>query len=140
MAKILAVEDEPSLQKLLEYQLKRIGHEIRVATDGQQALEMVKSDRPVLVLLDVMLRVMGGFQVLRPLQDDKTTNGIPVIMLSAKGQQHDIAAGIEKGVFDYITKPFEKADHTPLAHHTRIEHRMPRCLAPVFISATPYCG
>jgi len=106
MAKILAVEDEPSLQELLEYQLKRIGHEIRVATDGQQALEMVKSDRPVLVLLDVMLRVMGGFQVLRPLQDDKTTNDIPVIMLSAKGQQHDIAAGIEKGVFDYITKPF----------------------------------
>ena len=98
MAKILAVEDEPSLQKLLEYQLKRIGHEIRVATDGQQALEMVKSDRPVLVLLDVMLRVMGGFQVLRPLQDDKTTNGIPVIMLSAKGQQHDIAAGIEKAL------------------------------------------
>ena len=106
MAKILAVEDEPSLQELLEYQLKRIGHEIRVATDGQQALEMVKSDRPVLVLLDVMLRVMGGFQVLRSLQDDKTTNDIPVIMLSAKGQQHDIAAGIEKGVFDYITKPF----------------------------------
>ncbi|PCJ73177.1 MAG: hypothetical protein COA56_14805 [Dehalococcoidia bacterium] len=102
MAKILAVEDEPSLQELLEYQLKRIGHEIRVATDGQQALEMVKSDRPVLV----MLRVMGGFQVLRSLQDDKTTNDIPVIMLSAKGQQHDIAAGIEKGVFDYITKPF----------------------------------
>ncbi len=106
MAKILVVEDEPSLQKLLEYQLKRIGHEIRMAPDGQQALEMVKSDRPDLVLLDVMLPVMDGFQVLKHLQDDKTTNNIPVIMLSAKGQQHDIAAGIEKGVFDYITKPF----------------------------------
>ncbi|MCH7736397.1 MAG: response regulator [Chloroflexi bacterium] len=106
MAKILVVEDEPSLQKLLEYQLKRIGHEIQVATDGKQALAMVKSDRPDLVLLDVMLPVMGGFQVLRSLQDDKSTSSIPVIMLSAKGQQHDIAAGIEKGVFDYITKPF----------------------------------
>ena len=106
MAKMLVVEDEPSLQKLLEYQLKRIGHEIRVAPDGQQALEMVKSDRPDLVLLDVMLPVMGGFPVLKNLQDDKTTNDIPVIMLSAKGRQHDIAAGIEKGVFDYITKPF----------------------------------
>ncbi len=106
MAKILVVEDEPSLQKLLEYQLKRLGHEIRVAPDGKQALEMAKSDRPDLVLLDVMLPVMGGFQVLKSLQDDKTTNKIPVIMLSAKGQQHDIAAGIEKGVFDYITKPF----------------------------------
>ena len=106
MAKILVVEDEPSLQKLLEYQLKKIGHEIRMAPDGRQALEMVKSDRPDLVLLDVMLPVMGGFQVLKHLQDDKTTINIPVIMLSAKGQQHDIAAGIEKGVFDYITKPF----------------------------------
>ena len=106
MAKMLVVEDEPSLQKLLEYQLKRIGHEIRVAPDGQQALEMVKSDRPDLVLLDVMLPVMGGFPVLKNLQDDKTTNDIPAIILSVKGRQHDIAAGIEKGVFDYITKPF----------------------------------
>ena len=106
MAKMLVVEDELSLQKLLEYQLKRIGHENRVAPDGQQALEMVKSDRPDLVLLDVMLPVMGGFPVLKNLQDDKTTNDIPVIMLSSKGRQHDIAAGIEKGVFDYITKPF----------------------------------
>lgn len=106
MAKILVVEDEPSLQKLLEYQLKKIGHEIVVAADGKQALASVKSDRPDLVLLDVMLPVMGGFQVLRQLQEDKNTSDIPVIMLSAKGQQHDIAAGIEKGVFDYITKPF----------------------------------
>ena len=106
MAKILVVEDEPSLQKLLEYQLKRIGHEIVVVADGKQALASVKSDRPDLVLLDVMLPVMGGFQVLRQLQEDKNTSNIPVIMLSAKGQQHDIAAGIEKGVFDYITKPF----------------------------------
>ena len=106
MAKMVVVEDEPSLQKLLEYQLKRIGHEIRVAPDGQQALEMVKSDRPDLVLLDVLLPVMGGFPVLKNLQDDKTTNDIPVIMLSSKGRQHDIAAGIEKGGFDYITKPF----------------------------------
>ena len=106
MAKILVVEDEPSLQKLLEYQLKRIGHEIVVVADGKQALASVKSDRPDLVLLDVMLPVMGGFQVLQQLQEDKDTSNIPVIMLSAKGQQHDIAAGIDKGVFDYITKPF----------------------------------
>ena len=106
MAKILVVEDEPSLQKLLEYQLKRIGHEIVVAPDGRQALALVNSDRSDLVLLDVMLPVMGGFQVLKAMQEDRSTSDIPVIMLSAKGQQHDIAAGIEKGVFDYITKPF----------------------------------
>ncbi len=106
MAKILVVEDEPSLQKLLEYQLKRLGYEILIAPDGQQAVTMVKSEQPDLVLLDVMLPLMGGFQVLKTIQDDKTTSGIPVIMLSAKGQQHDIAAGIGQGVFDYITKPF----------------------------------
>ncbi len=106
MAKILVVEDEPSLQTLLEYQLKRIGHEIVVAPDGQQALESIRSERPDLVLLDVMLPVKGGFQVLREMQEDPRLSSIPVIMLSAKGQQHDIAAGIEKGVFDYITKPF----------------------------------
>ena len=106
MAKILVVEDEPSLQTLLEYQLKRIGHEIVVAPDGQQALASIRSDRPDLVLLDVMLPVKGGFQVLREMQEDPRLSSIPVIMLSAKGQQHDIAAGIDKGVFDYITKPF----------------------------------
>ena len=106
MAKILVVADEPSLQKLLQYQLNKIGHEIVVAADGEQALAFVRSERPDLVLLDVMLPVMGGFQVLRKLQEDKSTNSIPVIMLSAKGQQHDIAAGLNQGVFDYITKPF----------------------------------
>lgn len=106
MAKILVVEDEPSLRKLLQYQLSKIGHEIRVAGDGEQALALVRSERPDLVLLDVMLPVMGGFQVLRKLQEDKNTKSILVIMLSAKGQQHDIAAGLNQGVFDYITKPF----------------------------------
>ena len=106
MAKILVVEDEPSLRKLLEYQLKRLGHEIMIAPDGQQAVTLVKSEHPDLVLQDVMLPVMGGFQVLKAIQEDKNTSGIPVIMLSAKGQQHDIAAGIDQGVFDYITKPF----------------------------------
>ena len=110
MAKILVVEDEPSLRKLLQYQLSKIGHEIRVAGDGEQALALVKSERPDLVLLDVKLPVMGGFQVLRKLQEDKNTKSILVIMLSAKGQQHDIAAGLNQGVFDYITKPFNIPD------------------------------
>ena len=106
MAKILVAEDEPSLYKLLEYRLSKLGHEILVATDGEKALALVESDRPDLVLLDVMMPVMGGFQVLRKLKEDESTNSIPVIMLSAKGQQKDIWAGIDHGAFDYITKPF----------------------------------
>ena len=106
MAKILVAEDEPSLYKLLEFRLNSLGHEILLATDGKQALAMVKSDRPDLVLLDVMMPVMGGFQVLRKLKEDDDTSSIPVIMLSAKGQEKDIVTGLEYGAFDYITKPF----------------------------------
>jgi len=110
MAKILVAEDEPSLFKLLEFRLNALGHEISLATDGQQALALVKSDRPDLVILDVMMPVMGGIEVLRKLKDDESTNTIPVIMLSAKGQEKDIAVGLECGADDYITKPFGFSD------------------------------
>ena len=106
MAKILVAEDEPSLYKLLEFRLNALGHEVLLATDGKQALALVKSERPDLVLLDVMMPVMGGIEVLRTLKDDESTNSIPVIMLSAKGQEKDIFIGLERGADDYITKPF----------------------------------
>ena len=106
MAKILVAEDEPSLYKLLEFRLNSLGHEILLATDGKQALALVKSDRPDLVLLDVMMPVMGGIEVLRTLKEDESTKNIPVIMLSAKGQEKDIFIGLERGADDYITKPF----------------------------------
>lgn len=106
MAKILVVEDEPSMNKYLQYQLRKMGHEIVAATDGAQALALVESDRPDLVILDLMLPVMNGFQVVQELQAKTTTSSIPVIMLSAKNQPHDIAVGIGRGVFAYITKPF----------------------------------
>ena len=106
MAKILVAEDEPSLYKLLEFRLNSLGHEILLATDGKQALALVKSERPDLVLLDVMMPVMGGIEVLRTLKEDESTKNIPVIMLSAKGQEKDIFIGLERGADDYITKPF----------------------------------
>ena len=110
MSKILVAEDEPSLYKLLEFRLNALGHEVVLATDGEQALALVKSDRPDLVILDVMMPVMGGIEVLRTLKDDESTNTIPVIMLSAKGQEKDIVIGLERGADDYITKPFGFAD------------------------------
>ena len=106
MAKILVSEDEPYISKMLEYRLVRLGHEILLATDGEQALALVESDHPDLVLLDVMMPVLGGFQVLRKMKQDDATSGIPVIILSAKGQENDIVTGLEYGAFDYITKPF----------------------------------
>jgi len=106
MAKILVAEDEPSLYKLLEFRLNSLGHEILLATDGKQALALVKSERPDLVLLDVMMPVMGGIEVLCTLKEDESTKNIPVIMLSAKGQEKDVFIGLERGADDYITKPF----------------------------------
>lgn len=106
MAKILVTEDEPYIYKMLEFRLATLGHEISLATDGEQALALVGSEHPDLVLLDVMMPVMGGLQVLKRMKDDDVTSDIPVIMLSAKGQEKDIVTGLENGAFDYITKPF----------------------------------
>lgn len=106
MAKILVTEDEQYIYKMLEFRLNTLGHDISLATDGEKALELVGLHRPDLVLLDVMMPVMGGFQVLRRLKEDEETSNIPVIMLSAKGQEEDIVTGLEHGAFDYITKPF----------------------------------
>ena len=106
MAKILVAEDEPSLYTLLEFRFHALGHEILRATDGEQALALVEADRPDLVLLDMMMPVMGGIEVLSTLKKDESTKSIPVIMLSAKGQEKDIFTGLERGADDYITKPF----------------------------------
>ena len=106
MAKILVVEDTANIQKFLQYQLGKLGHEISVASDGAQALAMVEAERPDVVILDVMMPVKNGFEVVLELQSNQSTNSIPVIMLSAKNQPHDIAAGMGRGGFAYMTKPF----------------------------------
>ena len=106
MAKILVTEDEPYISKMLEFRLNSLGHEILLASDGEQALNLVDSDRPDLLILDVMMPVMGGFQVLQKMGEDKSTSTIPVIILSGNRQEKDIVTGLEHGAFDYITKPF----------------------------------
>ena len=106
MSRILIAEDEPNIFRMLEFRLKRLGHEILPAEDGGKALEIAASENPDLVMLDVMMPVLDGFQVLRRLKSDDQTKGIPVIMLTAKGQEKDIVTGIESGAFDYVTKPF----------------------------------
>lgn len=106
MAKILVAEDTPTIQKFLRFQLNRIGHEIAVASDGAQAMASVESIRPDLIILDLMMPFMSGFEVLRELQGNKSTNSIPVIIVSAKNQPHDIDRGINQGAYAYLTKPF----------------------------------
>lgn len=110
MARILIAEDEPYILKMLDFRLKALGHEIIGAVDGGQALDLASKEKPDLVLLDVMMPVMDGFQVLRKLKSQEETKHIPVIILTAKGQEKDIVTGLEAGAADYVTKPFSFAE------------------------------
>lgn len=108
MAKIqiVIVEDEPDILDVLSYNLKREGYEIATAQDGSRGLELIQNEKPKLVLLDLMLPGMDGLDVCRSLKSDDATKAIPVIMLTAKGEESDIVLGLGIGADDYITKPF----------------------------------
>ena len=110
MARILIADDDPQTIIMLEFKLKSLGHEILSANDGGQALEMAASESPDLVLLDLNMPVLDGFQVLRRLKSDGVTKDIPVIMLSAHGQEKEVVTGLEIGAVDYVSKPFSFAE------------------------------
>lgn len=106
MAKILVAEDEPHIFRMIEFKLKALGHDVIGATDGGEAMEAATTQKPELILLDVMMPVMDGFQVLKKLKADDDTKEIPVIMLTAKSQERDVVTGLESGAEDYVVKPF----------------------------------
>jgi two-component system alkaline phosphatase synthesis response regulator PhoP len=104
--KILAVDDEKHIVRLIQVNLERAGYEVVTAGDGKEALEKVKSENPDMIVLDVMMPYMDGFEVLRTLKADQATRDIPVIMLTAKAQDADVFRGWQSGVDSYLTKPF----------------------------------
>lgn len=104
--KILVVDDEPPIVRLMEFILARQGHEMLVAVNGEQAIEMAQEHSPDLILLDIMMPRIDGYQVAKTLRSDPHHAKIPIIMLSAKAQDEDIRKGLEVGVDEYITKPF----------------------------------
>jgi two-component system alkaline phosphatase synthesis response regulator PhoP len=104
--KILVVDDERQIVKLVEINLRKAGYDVVCAYDGVEALEKVQSERPHMIVLDVMMPRMNGFDVLKKLQANPETEQIPVIMLTAKAQDADIFAGWQSGVSSYLTKPF----------------------------------
>lgn len=101
--KILVVEDERALQETLEYNLKRQGYEVQVAGDGILALDLAREFQPDIILLDVMLPGMDGFELCRRLRQEMNT---PVLMLTARTEEIDRVVGLEVGADDYMTKPF----------------------------------
>lgn len=103
---ILVVEDEDEILELLRYNLERAGYRVRGAQSGEAALQAAGDDPPDLVLLDLMLPAMDGFEVCKRLKGDVRTRHVPVLMLTARGEDADIVAGLELGADDYLTKPF----------------------------------
>jgi DNA-binding response OmpR family regulator len=104
--RILIAEDEPSIVISLEFLLKEAGHEVAVARDGGEALRLIDSGRPDLVVLDVMLPSVNGFEVCRRLRENTGTKDIRVLMLTARGREIEIEKGLSAGADAYMTKPF----------------------------------
>ncbi|MFL5261823.1 MAG: response regulator transcription factor [Anaeromyxobacteraceae bacterium] len=108
--RILIVDDEPNIVLTLEFLMKREGYEPTVAGDGEAALAAIARAPPDLVLLDVMLPRLDGFEVCRRLRADERWRGLKILMLSAKGRDAEMAKGLALGADAYVTKPFATKD------------------------------
>lgn len=130
--KILIVEDERDIIEMIEYNLAKEGYVTLAVLNGKDAVSRTKKENPDLIILDLMLPDMDGFEVCKELKANDITKQIPIIMLTAKSQEADKVAGLELGADDYITKPFSPRELTarikavlrrkePLVAHKRIE-------------------
>jgi two-component system phosphate regulon response regulator PhoB len=104
--RILVVDDEEDLQELVRYNLSKDGYVIECVGTGEDALKAARRQPPDLIVLDLMLPNVDGLEVCRRLKGDSKTRGIPIVMLTAKGEESDMIAGLERGADDYIAKPF----------------------------------
>ncbi|HRW45985.1 MAG: response regulator transcription factor [Caldilinea sp.] len=107
--KVLVVEDEPSLIETLDYTLRRQGYDVITATDGRKALELARIQRPDLIILDIMLPGLDGFEVCRIVRQEMN---VPILMLTARTEEVDKVVGLEMGADDYMTKPFSMRELT----------------------------
>jgi two-component system phosphate regulon response regulator PhoB len=103
---IVVVEDESDILELLTYNLTREGYEVTALANGEQALQLIPRKKPGLILLDLMLPGVGGLEICRLLKAKPETARIPIIMVTAKGEETDVVVGLEMGADDYIAKPF----------------------------------
>jgi two-component system alkaline phosphatase synthesis response regulator PhoP len=103
---ILVVDDEEDIQELLKFNLSKEGYDVLVADSGEKAIELTRSKKPHMVVLDLMLPGMDGLEVCKKIKSDSKTSEIPILMLTAKGEESDIVTGLELGAEDYVVKPF----------------------------------
>jgi DNA-binding response OmpR family regulator len=106
MSKILIAEDERDIRELLSFTLRYNGFEVVSARDGEEAIELALKEHPHLVLLDIRMPRINGYEVCRLMKDNEVTKHIPVVFISAKGQEAEVQEGMEAGAVDYIIKPF----------------------------------
>ena len=119
-ALILVADDDPVIVRLLQVNFKLEGYDVETAAHGEEALRKARDLRPALILLDVMMPGVDGWEVARRLKTDDATNEIPVLFLSARAQEEDRRRGMELGVTEYVTKPFDPGELVELVQ---------RCLA-----------
>jgi len=110
MTRILIVEDDLTTVQLIEFLLKKNNFEVLVAYNGVEALQISKEEKPDLILMDVMMPKMDGIEAIKKLQEDKNTQDIPIVILSALGQEMDVMRGLEAGASGYIVKPFSSKE------------------------------
>lgn len=116
MVKILVAEDERDIRELIAFTLRFAGFDVELAGNGAEAVEKVSEDIPDLILMDVRMPRMTGYQACKALQDNPATRDIPVVFLSAKGQESEIQEGLEAGAMEYILKPFAPDELTAQVH------------------------
>jgi DNA-binding response OmpR family regulator len=110
MARILLIEDEPNIQRLISYALQTKGHDVRVAPDGVDGLQVARTKTPDLILLDMVMPGMSGVEVLMALKGDSSLKSIPVLIVTASAQKAEAEKAIELGAADYLIKPFHVHD------------------------------
>jgi DNA-binding response OmpR family regulator len=107
---ILVADDDADLRALVAYRLESAGYEVVQAVDGQQAVELAFERAPDVVVLDLMMPKLDGYEVARRLRADERTHSVPVLLLTSRSQERDVAAGFDAGANDYVTKPFSPAE------------------------------
>jgi DNA-binding response OmpR family regulator len=108
--RVLVVDDDPVILKLLEVNFDMEGFEVLVARDGDEGIALARSERPDVVVSDIMMPRRSGLELVIDLKSDPDTAAIPILLLSAKAQSADVQAGMDAGADDYVTKPFEPLD------------------------------
>ena len=107
---VLIIEDSSEIQTLLEYNFRNAGYNVAIACDGDEGLNLAEEIHPDVIILDWMMPLMSGIEVLKTLRKREATTETPIIMLTAKAEEHDRLTGLDKGADDYVVKPFSPAE------------------------------